>query len=350
MRFRLLTGLTVSCVLATAAVAQGPGQPLGHTPKPGVTTELPATAASVGPNDPVITLSTTCKPETAGCLNKVTREQFEKMADAIKPGMTTDQRRNFAQAYGKLLVFSDQARALGLQNDPKFKQLLDFATDQILVQTLQQYYSDQYSHPSEQDIQNYYNQNIKKYVQANLQRIIIPAEPATAEAKKPTEAEQKAYIEQLRKRWVDGGDPVALQKEAIERMGLSSSPDVNLLNQRPNTFPPDQESVFSLKPGDVSQPFVDPGATFLYKMVSVQQIPFNDVKSQIAKTIHDQGLREKIQQLDEAAKLTMNEAYFGPEKQGPTAASVEQQQQGTVVAPAPQAAHPAPPDSANTPK
>jgi hypothetical protein len=219
-----------------------------------------------------------------------------------------------------LLVFADQARDLGIQNEPGFQALLQFAADQLLVKLLNQHYSEQYSHPTDQQIEDYYHQNNKKYVEANLQRIIIPAQPGSADAAKPTEQEQKAYIEQLRKRWMEGADPAALQAEAIKRMGLGSSPNVNMTNQRPNMLPSDQESIFNLKPGEISQPFSDPGAAFLYKMESVKQIPLSEVKIQIAKTIHDQAMHDKIQQLNDAAKPTLNEAYFGPDRpMGPTA-------------------------------
>jgi hypothetical protein len=228
--------------------------------------------------------------------------------------MTTDQKRNFATQYGKLLVFADQARALGLENDPNFQQILQFARNQILVEVLNKHYSEEYSHPSEQQIQDYYNQNSRKFIDATLQRIIIPSEPAASDVKKPTAEDQKAYVEKLQQQWVGGADPATLQKDAMTRMGLSSSPDVNITNQRPGTLAPDQDSVFDLKPGEISKPFFDAGAAYIYKMVSVKQQPLNDVKAQISKSLHDQAMRERIQQLNESAKPVLNEAYFGPEK------------------------------------
>jgi hypothetical protein len=101
-----------------------------------------------------------------------------------------------------------------------------------------------------------------------------------------------------------------------------------------------------LKAGEISQPFVDTGAGYLYKMVSVKQIPLSDVKAQIAKTLHDDKMREKVQELNETVKPVLNEAYFGPEKSplGPMAPGHE-----PGAAPPPGDSGP-PPASAPSPK
>ncbi len=319
MRLQALTVLVFSCALVTYAAGQAgetSAKPLGHAIKPGKTTELPATAESVKPSDAVITMSGACKGiSESGCVSAVSREQFEQMANSIKPGMTTDARRNFAIQYGKILSFADQARALGLENEPRFKDILQYVRDQLLVESLQQYYSDQYSKVSDQKIEEYYKENSRKFMQADLQRVLIPSQPAAAEITKPTPEEEKAYVEKVRQEWVGGADPAKLQKEALSRMGLNGSvPDVNLKDHTPGMLPQEQQSVFDLKPGEISQPFTDAGASYLYKMVSEGEKPLSDVKAQIAKTLHDQMMREKIQELSENGKPVLNEAYFGPEK------------------------------------
>jgi parvulin-like peptidyl-prolyl isomerase len=321
--------------LAPFAAGQGSGatssKTLPHLPKPNQSTELPASAASVKPGDAVITLSGACKDGNKdGCISSVDRQQFEQIANAVKPqGMTEDARRTFGIQYGKILAYSDQARALGLDKQPRFQQILNYVTNQLLVEALNEHYSEEYSNQSDQKIEDYYKQNSDKYREADLQRIIIPSQPAAAEVTKPTDAEQKAYIEKLRQQWVAGGDPTALQKEAFSRMGLNASvPDVNLKNYTSAMIPPDQgDAVFKLKAGEISQPFIDTGAAYLYKMVSERQKPLDEVKPQIAKVLHDQMMRQKIQELTDSVKPQLNEAYFGPEKKP------EEPQTGTIHVP-----------------
>ena len=353
MRLQAITVLVLSCALAPFAAGQEGGttssKPMGHAVKPGQTTELPESAASVKPNDAVITLEGACKDASpsGGCVSSVDRTQFEQMANAVKPGgMTGDARRNFGLQYGKILGFADQARALGLQNDPRFKEILKYVTDQLLVESLNDHYSTEYSNQSDQKIEEYYKQNLSKYREADIQRIIIPSQPAAAEVTKPTEAEQKAYVDKLRQQWAGGADPATLQKEALSRMGLNgSSPDVNLKNQTPAMVPPDQESVFSLKPGEISQPFIDAGAAYLYKMVSEHEKPLSDVKALIAKTLHDQMMRQKIQELSDSVKPMLNEAYFGPERkpEAPQTGTIHTPEQGAESAGKATAPQPTPP-------
>jgi hypothetical protein len=335
MRLQVFTVVALSCALTPFAAGQQlgtpNGQPLGHTLKPGQTTELPASAANVKPSDAVITLTGACKDGSkAGCVTAVSREQFEGTANAVKPGMTTEARRNFGIQYGKIVAFSDEARALGLENEPRFKEILKFVTDQLLTESLNEHYSTEYSNQSDQKIEEYYKQNITKYRDADLQRIIIPTQPAAAEVTKPSEAEQKAYIDKVRQQWVAGADPAALQKEAFARMGLTgSAPDANLKNYSPGMIPPDQSSVFDLKPGEISRPFTDTGAAYIYKLVSEHEKPLSDVKGQIAKALHDQMMRDKIQELTESVKPELNEAYFGTENKP------EAPQTGTLSSPQP---------------
>ena len=100
--------------------------------------------------------------------------------------------------------------------------------------------------------------------------MIIPSQPAAAEIKKPTEEEQKAYVDKVRQQWVAGARSGDLAEGSLHAHGLTGSvPDVNL--EEPyarDDSAGDQQSVFEMKPGEISQPFVDPGASYIYKMVS----------------------------------------------------------------------------------
>src|SRR5208283_3250108 len=160
-----------------------------------------------------------CQPKagsteaTPGCVSSMTREQFEKLVKALtppdRPAMPPDMMRNFATQYAKLLTFSDYARSLGMEDDPRVIQIMQFARNQILTEALNQRITEEY-----------YKQNSKKYVEATLLRIIIPRNQGTADKPKPSDEEQKAYADQIQKRWVAGEDPDKLEKEATEHSGL----------------------------------------------------------------------------------------------------------------------------------
>jgi parvulin-like peptidyl-prolyl isomerase len=280
--------------------------------------------AKVPMDQTVITLKGVCQPKAgvttppAGCVSNLTREQFEKMTKALqqpgKPPMPPDVMRKFASQYAKLLVFADTARELGLENDPRVLEIVQFTRNQILTDALNQHVIQEYSHISDQQIEDYYKQNPKKYVEGTLQRIIVPRTNVSPEKSKLSDAEEQAYANKIRERWVAGEDPVKLEKEAMEHAGMTTPPpDVNVGARRPGTLPEAHESVFELKPGEISQVFSDPGSLYIYKLVSIRQVPLSDVKSTISSTLQRQMITDKIEQIQSSATIVLNEAYFGPE-------------------------------------
>ncbi len=275
-------------------------------------------------DEAVITLKNVCPPKAGattpppGCVRRMTREQFEKMINALKqpdkPPMPPEVRRNFASQYAKMLVFADAARELNLEHDPRYVQIFQFVRNQILTDALNQHIVQEYSHVPDQQIEDYYKQNPKKYVESTLQRILVPRTVAKGDKPKPSDAEEKAYADKIRERWVAGEDPVKLAKEAMERAGLTNSPpDVNLGARRPGTLPEAHESVFELKPAEISQVFSDPGSLYIYKVVSVRQVPLSEVKASISSALQRQMITDKIEQIQKSATIVLNDAYFGPE-------------------------------------
>lgn len=303
---------------ATPATAGMPGMAANPAPS---TPALDPDKVPMG--DPVITLKGACQtkagsPAPAGCVSVLTREQFEKLTNALQPPergpVPPDVRRKFATQYAKLLTFADAARQLGLENDSRVKEIFTFAQNQILAETLNQHYMDEYSHPTDQQIQDYYNQHQKDYIERTLQRIIIPVNQGNNDKPKPTDAERTVYVEKIRERWVAGEDPSKLEKEAMEHMGAATAaPDVNLGARRPGSLPEAHAAVFEMKVDEISQPYSDAAATYIYKVVSIRQVPLSDVKTQISQTLQRQLFQDKIQQLQADVTPVLNDAYFGPE-------------------------------------
>ncbi len=320
-----LMALAMSFALSYAGHAQNPGGP-GQSPAATApaTTAVPATSA-VPMTEPVLTLKGACQPEPGsttpppGCIGSLTREQFEKLITSLSPPgrpLSPDKRRTFAAQYAKLLTFADAARAMGLENDPRVQQIFDFAKNQILTEALNQKITDEYAHPTDQQIADYYTQNSKKYVEVTLERIIIPRSTASASDKpKPTESEEKAYAEKIRERWVAGEDAVKLQKEASEHAGAPGAPPATKMGARsPGSLPAAHESVFELKSGEVSPLFSDAAASYIYKVVSVRPVPLVEVKGNISTTLQRQMVADRIQQIQKSVTPVLNDAYFGAEK------------------------------------
>jgi PPIC-type PPIASE domain len=278
-----------------------------------------ANTSAVPMDQPVITLKGGCQPEgdiapAKDCVSSVTRAEFEKLTNALQPDMAADSKRQFATNYSRLLVFSDAARALHLENDPNVQQIIHFVTNQVLAEGLKRHYTEQYAHPTDAQIQDYYNKNSAKYREATLERIIIPNNPGTADKPEDNKAQAAATAEKIRQRWVAGEDAVKLQQAAFESAGVTgaSTPEINIGAKRPGSLPVNQEGVFQLKAGEISQAYSDPAATYLYKAVTVREIPLSEVKDSIVKTLQQQQLQDKLEAVGKSATPVLNDEYFGP--------------------------------------
>src|SRR5271167_715503 len=314
-----LMALAIMCVLSCASYAQEPAakpqQPAPSAATAGSQSAAPAATPTPAANpmqppppatlpstsvvpltEPVITLKGACQPSAGatapppGCVSGMTREEFEKLVKALtppeRPPMPVDMMRNFAAQYAKLLTFADAARAMGLENDPRVLQIMQFAKNQILTEALNQRITEEYSHPTDQQIEDYYKQNSKKYIEVTLQRIILPRSQGTVEKPKPSEADEKAYVDQIQQRWVAGEDPDKLEKEATEHAGVTTPPaNVNIGPRRPGTLPEAHEAVFDLKPGQISVVFDDPATFYVYKVDFVRTVPLSEAKASITTTL-----------------------------------------------------------------
>jgi hypothetical protein len=327
--------ITLSCSLACAVYGQQPTPtpttPPAQTPPAAGQIATPASspeakttppASNVPLTEPVLTLKGACPPKNGtppqGCVSSLTREQFEKLTNALQPAdrgpVPPDVRRRFATQYAKLLTLSDAARELGLENDPKVQQIFAFARNQILSEALNQHYMEEYSHPTDQQIQEYYDKNAKKYNEVTLQRIIIPMSQQAPDKPKPSEEEQKAFADKVRTRWAAGEDAAALEKEAMEHNGMTTgAPDVNVGARRPGSLPEAHEAVFEMKAGEISPVYSDPAAFYIYKIISIRQVPLSEVKTQISQTLQRQMFTDKMQELQSSVTPVLNDAYFGPE-------------------------------------
>lgn len=307
---------------AASAAPNQPAQPMaGQQSTPAEAKPAPP-AKDVPMSEPVITLKGACPAKDGkvpqGCVTSLTREQFEKLTNALQPAdrgpVPPEVRRRFATQYSKLLSLADTARELGLENDPQVQQIFTFARNQILAEAVNRHYLEEFSHATDQQVADYYKQNEKKYHEVTLQRIIIPVQQESPDRPKVTPEEQKAYAEKIRARWVAGEDPAKLEKEAMDHIGMTTtSPEVNLGARRPGSLPEAHEPVFELKTGEVSTVYSDPAAYYIYKIAAERQVPLSEVKTAIQQTLQRQMYNDKMAELQSAVTPVLNDAYFGPE-------------------------------------
>jgi|SRR5208337_3756205 len=336
--------------LLLAGLAYGQAAPPATPPAAGAKAEpsVSATTAKapevqVGPDDTVITLKNFCADAAQqgdACKTVVTKAQFEKLAEALQPGMSPAIRRQLATAYTRMLRMSTAAEKRGLDKGPSFEEKMHFARMQILSQELGKALQEDSGKVTDSDIEDYYKKNETSYEQATFARILIPrakqivnpvaapkadtkagAKPSATSGTNlpPTEAQKKAAEEAMKKiaadvrgRAAKGEDPDKLQKEAYAAAGLTgNAPDTKMEKVRRSTLPANHQGVMDLKPGEVSEVITDPnGGSYIYKLVGKETLSLETVKPEIRNAISSQRYRDSMQGFQ--GNVDLNDAYFGP--------------------------------------
>jgi bifunctional DNA-binding transcriptional regulator/antitoxin component of YhaV-PrlF toxin-antitoxin module len=343
--YLLLTSLVYGQAPAPAAAPAGGAQTVQSAPGAPPAPEA-APEVKVAPDDAVITLKGFCADATLqgdACKTVITRAQFEKLADALQPGMTPAFRRQLATRYSMVLRMSAAAEKRGLDKTSSFEEKMYFARLQILAQELGSALQADSLKVTDEDVADYYKKNEATYEQATFMRIFVPrnkqivTKPVTAKTGSgggvgaaktsakpgpppaPTEAQKKAgedamtkLADTLRARAVKGEDFDKLQKEAYVAAGLpASTVNTKVERVRRTTLPANQQLAMDLKPGEVSDVISDPnGGHYIYKMVSVETLSLESVSPEIRKTISSQRYRDSMQAFQGNSEL--NDAYFGP--------------------------------------
>jgi hypothetical protein len=328
MRCRWLVCVPLASIAFAQAAPPAPAAPGGAKAEQAAPA-APARApeSKVGPNDTVLTVKGVCaesnKPE-ADCKTTVSKEQFEKLADALQPNMAPAIRRQLANAYSRALLMSTAAEKRGLDKQPRFDLLLHFARIQALSQELSRTLQEEAANISDSDLESYYNKNAPAFEEATFVRIFVPANQQIASPKpdvkdEELKAQQKAGHEAtektaaaLRARAASGEDPDQLQKEAYVAAGLKGTPPSTKMEKvRRNTLPSAHVVVFDLKPGQVSELISDPSGHYIYKLLSKQTLLLEAVKPEIRSTLSAQRYRDSMQPF-QVGNAELNDAYFGP--------------------------------------
>ena len=80
---------------------------------------------------------------------------------------------------------------------------------------------------------------------------------------------------------------------------------------RPGSLPKAHESVFDLKPGEISPVFSDAASFYLYRVVSLRPLPLSEAKASISAALQRQMVADRIQQIQKSVTPLLNHAYFG---------------------------------------
>jgi hypothetical protein len=307
--------------------------------------------SAVPPSAPVITINGVCEVTTNGviknasagtakagavksktpsaastpdCKTQITRTEFEKLFKTVTPpGTPESARRQVAARYVQFLTAANEGVKLGVDKDPEFSEQLALMRLQLLAQDAERKLRAQASDVSDADVKAYYDQNPSAFEEVTLTRVFVP-NPASAAPKGEQPTDSKAIADNARQQLVAGDDPDKIQKSVFEQLNNSNTaPSTKFGAKRRGTLPPAQEQkIFTLKPGEVSEVIPDSIGFVIYRADSKQQLPFEQAKDEVKRKLTQQRLEDARQHISGASKADYNDAYFGPETASPQPGSL----------------------------
>jgi hypothetical protein len=282
-----------------------------------------------GPDDAVITINGFCGahgPQGGdACRTVVTRAQFERLAEALQPGMPPDLRLKVANAYAQMVRMAAAAEQRGLDKTPGFAEEMRYARIQLLSQDLSRALHEDAGNVTDAEIESYYAKNRASFEEATLARIFVPRAKRGAPPG-ATDDEMSKVVIDLRARAARGADPDTLQIEAYSAAGIpGTAPNTRVANIRRAALPPTHEAAFDLQPGGVSEVLSDPGGGhFIYKMLSRTTLSLADATPEIRRQLAEQRYRQAMQPF--SGDVVLNDSYFAAAPTTNAAASARRRQ------------------------
>jgi hypothetical protein len=279
--------------------------------------------SKVGASQPVITVRGLCSEnggkavnDAARCSTNITREQFEKLMNALNPGgqaISPAGRQNLALAYVEVLAFEEAARKSGMEDSAQFREVLSWARLRTIADLYRRNLQEQFRNPSPEEIDSYYQQHLASFERVHLVRILVPREDFSGRDKNDFDKRALQAAQAAHERAAKGDDPGQIQKDVYSTLGLESPPATDLGNFRRADFLENEaDEVFSLQPGEISRVQTELKSYVIYKVLSKETLPESQVKAEIAREIAQQKFKDAIKAVGDAAPAEFNEQYFGP--------------------------------------
>lgn len=253
------------------------------------------------------------------CETVITRKQFESLSRGINSRIDPKLARSFAMEYPETLIFARKAVETGLEKDPAYQALLQFKYQQALYSIFKAYVKQSANAMSDAELEKFYNENRSRYERFALLRIHVPNtkehNPASGSSDPPKidtaadEAAMKKLAIKIRAEAVAGGDFDKLQAYAYKVAGVTEEPPDTDLGDKwtRDTFPAEYQSiVFSLKPGQVSEPIRNASGWHIIKLVSRMTVPWSDARDMTLQLI----VADQANAIRKAIKTEVNNQYF----------------------------------------
>ena len=257
---------------------------------------------------------------TAGS-TKMTRSEFDALVknlpDSIRGqigGDTPEARRRFAEQFGEVILFANEAKKRGLDSTPTAKVQV-FLQEQSLLAGLLYQQMLAAGKPTEEASKAWFDAHKADYEQAKARHILIrfKGSPVPVKPKQEDLGEEDALAKTkaIRERLVKGEEFAAVAKAESDDTGSGAQGgDLGVFGHG-RMVPVFEETAFKLPIGEVSQPVK---SQFGWHLIQVQERTvknFAEVKADIDKRLQTENAQKAMQAFKSSAKPVLDEAYFG---------------------------------------
>lgn len=262
-----------------------------------------------GQTDPIVVAAGEVTIRQSEFENALKTLPAEYQQFAMGPG-----KKQFAEDYLRMKMLASEGARVGLDKDPEVLRQLDLMRENLVANAQLQKMEKAIVIPAE-EIQKVYDDNKAQYEQVKARHILVAfkGSPAAQEGKPElTEEQAKAKAEDVRKQIVAGGSFEELAKKESDDAGSGANGGELGEFGRGQMVPEFEKAAFEAKTGEVT-PVVR--TQFGYHIIRVDEhkvTPFAEVREQLEKTSRQKKLQAQLDQMKTDAKVTYNDAYFGP--------------------------------------
>lgn len=249
----------------------------------------------------------------------VTDKEFEALLDTLPEQLKAQARmgrkKEIAEQVARVKMLAQEARKEGLDKSPQYAARIQFQVENMLAGAL---YNELQKKASvdESDLKKRYEEAKAGAEEVNARHILIRAKgspsPLGAGKKELSEEEALAKVQELRKKILAGEDFAELAKKESDDPGSATNGGDLGSFKRGQMVPAFEQTAFSLKPGEVSEPVKTQFGYHLIKVEKHTTKTFEEMKPELEQRARPEAASKAVDELRTKTDVKFDEAYFGP--------------------------------------
>jgi parvulin-like peptidyl-prolyl isomerase len=269
-------------------------------------------AQTVDPSDPVLQIRGLC-PD--GCNVALTRQEFQALMRIVAPDrdVTASMQQSIAKAYGEVLALDRAARESGIESSQEYRDKIQWLQLKTRAELFRRRLEKESEVVSAAEIATYYRENLPRFEQVKLRRLVLPRSSFAAADPQKFERDVKRIAAGLRERAARGEDLDRLQKEGYEALAFGGAPpSTEVGNRRRADLGADVvEEIFSLRSGEVSKVQEEKFSLVIYRVEGKWTVPEEEVREEIHREIAHQKLERALKDITGNVRTELDGKYLG---------------------------------------